>query len=238
LRPSCFLPSLRIMCWRRGRILWASSWDPPCSRLCILCRLGPKLSFCASCANCSGPSRGVGRTDSEPPNLQINPDEYGGTARAPKGQARELMSSLAPGEGSRVWSEAPMQWTLCSRGSIPGCSCSHPVDSHPSARPRPEAPIASCDQGFVTSIERMDSGSTTRRATVHSLWSGLKIEYPKAREVPRVIIFRPCLENRGGSVATAMVQLLKSKRNEAGSEVCSLRHLRARLTLHLVGFSR
>ena len=31
---------------------------------------------------------GVGRTGGEPPNLQISPDEYGGTARAPKGLAR------------------------------------------------------------------------------------------------------------------------------------------------------
>ena len=58
-------------------------------------------------------------------------------------------------------------------------------------------------------MEQVDSGSTTRRATVHSLRSGLKIESPKAREGPRVIIFRPWLENHGGSVATAIVQLLQ-----------------------------
>ena len=56
----------------------------------------------------------------EPPNLRRKPDEYGGTARAPKGLARELLSSLAPGGGSRVWSEAPMQWSIRSRESTQG----------------------------------------------------------------------------------------------------------------------
>jgi hypothetical protein len=58
----------------------------------------------------------------------------------------------------------------------------------------------------------MDSGSTTRRATVHSLWSGLKIESPKTREGPRVIIFRPWLEKHGSSDAAAMVQLIKDEK--------------------------
>ena len=60
---------------------------------------------------------------------------------------------------------------------------------------------------FVASMKRVDSGSTTRRATVHFLRSGLKIESPKTREGPRVIIFLPWLENHGGGFATAMVQL-------------------------------
>ena len=58
-------------------------------------------------------------------------------------------------------------------------------------------------------MQRVDSGSTTRRATVHSLWSGLKIESPKTREGPRVMIFRPWLEKHGSSDAAAMVQLRK-----------------------------
>ena len=68
--------------------------------------------------------------------------------------------------------------------------------------------------GFLTGIERVDSGSTTRRATVHFLWSGLKIESPKTREGPRVIIFRPWLENRGGSDSTAKVQLQETTRTK------------------------
>ena len=73
---------------------------------------------------------------------------------------------------------------------------------------------------FATSLQRVDSGPTTRRATVHSLRSGLKIESPKTREGPRVIIFRPWLEKHGSSDATAMVQLKKDARNIAGSAAC------------------
>ena len=62
-------------------------------------------------------------------------------------------------------------------------------------------------RGFVASMKRVDPGSTTRRATVLSLRRGLKIESPKTREGPRVIIFLPWLENHGGGFATAMVQL-------------------------------
>ena len=127
----------------------------------------------------------------------------------------------APGEGSRVWSEAPMQWSIRSRESTQGChtlrilwSWPHSVVSIPGLNMRPEALIAFCDQGLATSLQRVDSGSTTRRATVHSLWSGLKIESPKAREGPRVIIFRPWLENRGGSDSTAKVQLQETTRTK------------------------
>jgi len=42
----------------------------------------------------AAPLRGVGRIGGEPPNLRRIPDEYGGTARAPKGLAR--------GTGGRV----------------------------------------------------------------------------------------------------------------------------------------
>jgi hypothetical protein len=65
---------------------------------------------------------------------------------------------------------------------------------------------------FATSLQRVDSGPTTRRATVHSLRSGLKIESPKTREGPCVIIFRPWLEKHGSSDATEKVQLKKDAR--------------------------
>ena len=38
-------------------------------------------------------SKGVGRVGGKPLNLRLSPDEHGGTARAPKGLARELWSS-------------------------------------------------------------------------------------------------------------------------------------------------
>ena len=46
----------------------------------------------------------------------------------------------APGEGSRVWSEAPMQRMLCSRGSTSGCPTAFSWSSTPGPVSRPEAP--------------------------------------------------------------------------------------------------
>ena len=114
---------------------------------------------------------------------------------------------------------SPMQRSIRSRESTQG-SKMHLVSDTPGLNLRPEALIASCDRGFATSLQRVDSGPTTRRATVHSLRSGLKIESPKTREGPRVIIFRPWLEKHGSSDATAMVQLKKDARNIAGSAAC------------------
>ena len=45
-----------------------------------------------------------------------------------------------------------------------------------------------------------------------SLRGGLKIESPKTREGPRVIIFRPWLEKHGSSDAAAMVHLIKDEK--------------------------
>ena len=107
---------------------------------------------------------------------------------------------------------------------------SHEAPHIPGLNLRPEALIASCDRGFATRLQRVDSGSTTRRATVHSLRSGLKIESLKTREGPRVIIFRPWLEKHGSSDATAMVQLMKDARNKAGSAACN--HFWSRNRIH------
>ena len=102
---------------------------------------------------------------------------------------------------------SPLQWTLCSRGSTQERFPSHfATGGVPTRALRPEVWLAFCELVFATRAERMDPGSTTRRATVHSLRSGLKIESPKTREGPHVIIFRSWLEKRGGGVATAMVQ--------------------------------
>ncbi len=114
---------------------------------------------------------------------------------------------------------SPMQRSIRSRESTQG-SKMHLVSGTPGLNLRPEALIASCDRGFATSLQRVDSGPTTRRATVHSLRSGLKKESPKTREGPRVIIFRPWLEKHGSSDATAMVQLMKDARNKADSAAC------------------
>ena len=86
------------------------------------------------------------------------------------------------------------------------------------------------NQRIAGGVKRVDSGSTTRRATVHSLRSGLKIESLKTREGPRVIIFRPWLEKHGSSDATAMVQLMKDARNKAGSAACN--HFWSRNRIH------
>jgi hypothetical protein len=119
-----------------------------------------------------------------------------------------------PGYGQKPHAEEHTQPRVHSR--VKDASCVR----HPGLNLRPEALIASCDRGFATSLQRVDSGPTTRRATVHSLRSGLKIESPKTREGPRVIIFRPWLEKHGSSDAAAMVQLIKDPRNKAGSAAC------------------
>ena len=64
---------------------------------------------------------------------------------------------------------------------------------------------------LILSMGKVDAGSTTRRATVHSPRGGLKIESPKARDGPRVIIFRSRLENRGNSQTAVMVRLYQDK---------------------------
>jgi len=70
----------------------------------------------------------VGRKGGEPPNLRRKPDEYGGTARAPKGLARELFKLAGTGGRVPVWSEAPMQRSIRSRESTQGCPTPHFVE--------------------------------------------------------------------------------------------------------------
>ena len=152
---------------------------------------------------------GVGRMGSEPPNLQRNPNEQG-VPPAHRKVRRESQEAhrhrvKGPGYGQKPLAVDIMQPRVHSRAPQ-----SHFVRvGVPTRALRPEVWLAFCELVFATRAERADPGSTTRRATVHSLRSGLKIESPKAREGPCVIIFRPWLENHRGSVATAIVQLLQ-----------------------------
>ena len=133
---------------------------------------------------------GVGRMGSEPPNLQRNPNEQG-VPPAHRKVRRESQEARrhrvkGPGYGQKPLAVDIMQPRVHSRAlSVAFCDGGVPTRAL-----RPEVWLAFCELVFATRAERMDPGSTTRRATVHSLRSGLKIESPKTREGPHVIIFR------------------------------------------------
>ena len=76
----------------------------------------------------------MGRTGGEPPNLQISPDEYGGTARAPQGLARGT-GCRVPGMVRSPHAADVMQPRVHFR--VPDCIF---VVKHPRASSRPEAP--------------------------------------------------------------------------------------------------
>ncbi len=130
--------------------------------------------------------------------FRLSPYEFRGTACVPKGQARELWSSRAPGVGSQVGSDDPIQRMRRSRANTQVIS-----------RVSRAITQGHLNSGYMTGVlcfichgtsgcrlvQRL--GASTGDGQLPPVW--LKIDSPKAREDPRVIIFRPWLEKRRSS---------------------------------------